>query len=300
MDAFTLQLTNLIENQFDFNEKYVETRDTNIQDWYIKNATNDEYNEAFVTELFNKLKKTFQTKKSPCSTKSSYSYKMKDTKITLKILYNNIRFWFCSIDNIKLRYNTATIESLEHELLLNQNISINNIEQSSSNKMIYLDNNNKYYTNYYVVSYNLVYPVSYEELGKPIYRPVFRNNCLSSFIDSCKSDIHIITHIKVKNNLVDLDELFYINDNYPQEIKDKIINFKNLYKIKKDNIDQLEETLKERLKDNQLKYNERFTLEESLSKAKTDMYNYFKSFFEIKNNWKIFIYAFIKDCPISF
>jgi hypothetical protein len=295
MDNFALNVVNLIENNFEFNEKYVNTRDTNIQDWYIKNAVTEEYNEEFVTEMFNKFKKTFQTKKTPGYSKSSYNYKMNDLKITLKLEYNYVGYWFCKIDNIKLKYNTATIESLNNDLYSN-NINIKTIEQSSLNKMIFIDNDKKFYTNYYVVSYNLVYPVSYEELGKPLYKPFFLNNCLSSFIHSCKSDLEVMSNIELKNKFMDLDEIFYINPYYEQSIKDKIIHFRDLYKLKKNDIDQFNE----KLKDEKLKYSEGCILEENLNVAKSEMYNYFKDFFKINNNWKIFIYVFIKDSPISF
>lgn len=296
MDTFALNVANLIENQFDFNDKYIKTRETNIQDWYIKNAVTDEYDENFVSELFNKFKKTFQTKKTPGLCKASYTYKINDLKIILKVIYNNVGYWFCTIDNINLKYNTATVQSLQEVLFSNNNISIKSIDESLPNKMIFIDNDKNFYTNHYVVSYNLVYPVSYEELGKPLYKPFFLNNCLLSFVYSCKSDMEVMTNIELKNNIVDLDEVFYVNPNYHSDIKDKIINFKNLYKIKKDNIVFFEE----KLKDDKLKYLERHNLEQSLECAKTDMYNYFKDFFTIKNNWKIFIYAFIKDCPITF
>lgn len=296
MDSLALHVTSLIENQFDFNEKYVYTRETNIQDWYIKNAITDEYNKKFVTELFNKFKKTFQTKKTAGVSKSSYSYKMNDLKIILKVEYNNVGFWFCYIDNIKMKYNSATINSLQDELFENNNMSIKTIEESCSNKMIFMDNNTSFYTNYYVVSINLVYPVSYEELGKPLFKPLFLNHCLSSFIHSCKSDLEVSTYIQIKNNRVHLDEVFYVNPDYDQSIKDKIIYFKDLYKIKKEIISDFEE----KLKDDKLKYTERCNLEESLKNAMSDKYNFFKDFFAIENNWKIFIYAFIKDCPIAF
>ena len=69
-----------------------------------------------------------------------------------------------------------------------------------------------------------------------------------------------------------------------------------MYKIKKEIISDFEE----KLKDDKLKYTERCNLEESLKNAMSDKYNFFKDFFAIENNWKIFIYAFIKDCPIAF
>ena len=92
MDAFTLQLTNLIENQFDFNEKYVETRDTNIQDWYIKNATNDEYNDVISNAILYLPRFTSGLTKNIVYTKSLI------TNGSLSLVENySIHFWIFPI-----------------------------------------------------------------------------------------------------------------------------------------------------------------------------------------------------------
>jgi hypothetical protein len=254
----------------------------------------DIYDESFVKEVFTKVQKLFKNNKDPRYPKKTHNFKINNNPMKLNIEINGIGYWLCKIDNISLKYNISSMESMNSNNLLN-NSSIIKFE----NNQLLFSNEESQLTSYLFVSYKIVYPISEKELNNKLYSFNLKGLNLNDYISFCKSFVEIYIHISVKLNLIETDELFFIDESFPEEIKiklnDLIKNVKfleNIIKLNKQKVEEDEIT-------NKGKYSKTIeNLKEELKNSEYALQNYLKDYHKKDDNWKIFAYTFMKNCPI--
>ena len=257
-------------------------------------ASTDEYDESFVSELFTKIKKSFQNNKNPRYPKNKISIKVKGQPIKITLEVNGLGYWLCKVVSIKLKYNIISIDDLKSKQLLDKadfNINNNHIEIHSTEEFL---------TEYLYVSYNMVYPISENEVNTTIYTIGMKHTNFAEYISFCKSFIEIYIHVSTKYKYISLQELFLIDDSFPEIIKIKINELILILQDKINIIIEKEEKVVIEEEKNKIKYN--WDLDKSkdeLKESNLDFQRTIKSFHEKDDNWKVFAYAFIKICPIS-
>jgi hypothetical protein len=262
------------------------------QENFIKSAITDANNESFVKEVFTKVQKLFKNNKDPRYPKKTHNFKINGNFIKLNIEINGIGFWLCNLENISFKYNISSIESLISNNLLNSSSNI-----KFENNEILFSNEEAQYTSYLFVSSKLVYPISEKELNNKLYSFNLKGVSVNNYISFCKSFVEIYIHISVKLNLIACDELFFIDESFPEEIKIKLndliknVEFlENITKLNKQKVEEDEIT-------NKGKYSKTI---ENLKNSEYALQNYLKDYHKKDNNWKVFAYTFMKYCPVTF
>jgi hypothetical protein len=264
------------------------------QETIIKSTITNVYNEYFVKELFTKVQKLFKNNKDPRYPKKTHNFKINGNSIKLNIEINGIGYWLCNIENIKLKYSILSIDSLINNNLLNNSSNIN-----FENNEILFSNEEDQFTSYLFVSYKIVYPISDKELNNKLYSFNLKGLSFEEYISFCKSFVEIYIHISVKLNLIASDELFFVNESFPEEIKIKlneliknIESLENIIKLNKQKVEEEENISKGKYSKNIEK------LREELKNSDYSLQNYLKEYHKKDDNWKIFAYTFMKHCPI--
>jgi hypothetical protein len=275
--------------------KDINKEETN-QEIIIKSSITENYNESFIKELFTKVQKLFKNNKDPRYPKKTHNLKINGNSIKLNIEINGIGYWLCNIENIKLKYNILSIHSLINNNLLNNSSNIN-----FENNEILFSNEKDQFTSYMFISYKIVYPISDKELNNKLYSFNLKGLSFGEYINFCKSFVEIYIHISVKLNLIASDELFFVNESFPEEIKIKLNEFiknieslENIIKLNKQKVEEEENISKEKYSKNIEK------LREELKNSDYALQNYLKEYHKKDDNWKIFAYTFMKYCPIRF
>jgi hypothetical protein len=275
--------------------KEVIQQDT-TQENFIKSAITDTNNESFVKEVFTKVQKLFKNNKDPRYPKKTHNFKINGNSIKLNIEINGIGFWLCKIENISLKYNILSIESLISNNLLNNSSNI-----KFENNEILFSNEEQEFTSYLFISYKLVYPISEKELNNKLYSYNLKGLSFNDYISFCKSFVEIYIHISVKLNLIACDELFFVDESFPEEIK---IKLNDLIK----NVEFLENIIKlnkQKVEEDEIINNGKYSktienLKEELKNSEYALQNYLKDYHKKDDNWVVFAYTFMKYCPVTF
>jgi len=284
-----------------------------LQKKFIDSSLPENDDIDFVKELFEKAQKSFRNNKDGRYPKKIHNLKVKGIPIKLTIKINGIGYWLCEMTNISLKYNIMSVFSMEQNKLLNENslFKITGVDDCNfQNNKLYLsslnidenENNNDFkYTNILFVSYNLVYPVSKYECNDKLYTINLKGLSFLDYINFTKSFLEVYIYISTRYRYISVDEIFYINNDFPIDIIEKINKLKLDLQNIIDNILEISKKIEnEEVDGKKLKYFELNTLKDNLQKLEYEFQDYLKVFHKNDDNWKVFAYAFMKNCPVNF
>lgn len=261
----------------------------------------------FVKELFEKAQKSFRNNKDGRYPKKVHNLKIKGMPIKLTLKINGIGYWLCEITNVSLKYDTMSVFALDQNKLLNEN-SLFNLEGADDSRIFMREQdflqsveNNYKYTNILFISYNLVYPISKYECNDKLYTINLKGLLFLDYINFTKSFVEVYIYISTRYRYVSLDEIFYLNNNFPINIIEKINKLKIDLQNIIDNILEISKKIEnEEVDGKKLKYSELSDLKDQSQKLEYEFQDYLKVFHKNDDNWKVFAYTFMKNCPISF
>jgi hypothetical protein len=305
MNSFFLQyFSENLDNPF------IKRNEEDDQKEIIKKSSNSEYNEDFVKELFQKIHDT-RVKVGINNNKKSFNYTItvkndnildnifgkkipdKKIKVNLKIEIDALGYWLCKIDGILLNNSSISVDEL-----YTVNIgSIDDKEYYYEDGQIIFKMSDLLKTEYLYVSHRLIYPISINEFNYTLMRSNKREFRYSEYIRYCKCDIEVIIYISGNTRSLSLDEIFFKSDLFPSEINNKIDEIKNIVSLRIPNLNELEE--KAKAKKNKNNYPFKSKEEEEYDQALSEFFSSIKRFFNNGDNWKVFAYAFIKQCPLN-
>ena len=309
-----IEIFNKNIEEFDNNKENIEPVNYELlQKNFIDSSLPENDDADFVKELFEKAQKSFRNNKDGKYPKKIHNLKIKGVPIKLTLKINGIGYWLCEMTNISLKYNTMSVFAMEQNKLLNEN-SLFNIKRvddcNFQNNKLYLsslnidenENSNDFkYTNILFISYNLVYPVSKYECNDKLYTINLKGLSFLDYINFTKSFIEIYIYISTRYRYISLDEIFYINNNFPVDIIEKINKLKLDLQNIIDNILEISKKIEnEEIDGKKLKYFELSILKDQLQKLEYEFQDYLKVFHKNDHNWKVFLYAFMKNCPVNF
>jgi len=319
MDKFVTIFNKNIDN-FDSNKENIPPINYElIQKNFIESSLPENNDESFVKELFEKAQKSFRSNKDGKYPKKVHNFKIKGVSVKLTLKINGIGYWLCEMTNVSLKYNTMSVFALEQNKLLNENSLFSDIQEYDykfENNKLYLsslnndenenendnknDNDSKY-TNVLFISYNLVYPISKYECNDKLYTINLKGLSFLDYINFTKSFVEVYIYISTRYRYISLDEIFYLNNNFPIDIIEKINKLKMDLQNIIDNILEISKKIEnEEVDGKKLKYFELSVLKDNLQKLEYEFQDYLKIFHKNNDNWKVFAYAFMKNCPISF
>lgn len=297
----------LANNEFElFNHK---NSSEEMQEYFINSSVSDDYDYSFVKELFEKICKSFQTKdrKKIYNPKPSFSYKINKIKkipVKTKLILNSIGFHLLEM-NIELPYYSCNIGSLnymEHFLEENATISVNKLLNDPSESIIKINNKKIQYTNCLYVSWNLIFPVCKHDYFYTKHILSFNGRTLSKYYFHIKNDQEMYMQYTCKIRRFPLDEIFFNHPSFPILIQEKIFEFKNMCIPKMKNILELDIIAKNSKSSKYDDMYDEYTSpeEENLKMAERDFLDFFKSYYNKDDHWKIFLYMNIKELVIYF
>ena len=309
-----IEIFNKNIEEFDNNKENIEPVNYELlQKNFIDSSLPENDDADFVKELFEKAQKSFRNNKDGRYPKKIHNLKIKGAPIKLTLKINGIGYWLCEMTNISLKYNTMSVFAMEQNKLLNEN-SLFNIKRvddcNFQNNKLYLsslnidenENSNDFkYTNILFISYNLVYPVSKYECNDKLYTINLKGLSFLDYINFTKSFIEIYIYISTRYRYISVDEIFYINNNFPVDIIEKINKLKLDLQNIIDNILEISKKIEnEEIDGKKLKYFELSILKDQLQKLEYEFQDYLKVFHKNDDNWKVFAYTFMKNCPVNF
>ena len=309
-----IEIFNKNIEEFDNNKENIDPINYELlQKKFIDSSLPENDDADFVKELFEKAQKSFRNNKDGKYPKKIHNLKIKGVPIKLTLKINGIGYWLCEMTNISLKYNTMSVFAMEQNKLLNEN-SLFNIKRvddcNFQNNKLYLsslnidenENSNDFkYTNILFISYNLVYPVSKYECNDKLYTINLKGLSFLDYINFTKSFIEIYIYISTRYRYISLDEIFYINNNFPVDIIEKINKLKLDLQNIIDNILEISKKIEnEEIDGKKLKYFELSILKDQLQKLEYEFQDYLKVFHKNDDNWKVFAYTFMKNCPVNF
>ena len=309
-----IEIFNKNIEEFDNNKENIEPVNYELlQKNFIDSSLPENDDADFVKELFEKAQKSFRNNKDGKYPKKIHNLKIKGVPIKLTLKINGIGYWLCEMTNISLKYNTMSVFAMEQNKLLNEN-SLFNIKRvddcNFQNNKLYLsslnidenENSNDFkYTNILFISYNLVYPVSKYECNDKLYTINLKGLSFLDYINFTKSFIEIYIYISTRYRYISVDEIFYINNNFPVDIIEKINKLKLDLQNIIDNILEISKKIEnEEIDGKKLKYFELSILKDQLQKLEYEFQDYLKVFHKNDDNWKVFAYTFMKNCPVNF
>ena len=309
-----IEIFNKNIEEFDNNKENIDPINYELlQKKFIDSSLPENDDADFVKELFEKAQKSFRNNKDGKYPKKIHNLKIKGVPIKLTLKINGIGYWLCEMTNISLKYNTMSVFAMEQNKLLNEN-SLFNIKRvddcNFQNNKLYLsslnidenENSNDFkYTNILFISYNLVYPVSKYECNDKLYTINLKGLSFLDYINFTKSFIEIYIYISTRYRYISVDEIFYINNNFPVDIIEKINKLKLDLQNIIDNILEISKKIEnEEIDGKKLKYFELSILKDQLQKLEYEFQDYLKVFHKNDDNWKVFAYTFMKNCPVNF
>lgn len=254
-----------------------------------------------VNELFFKISKNFsdRTRKSE---KIVYRYLIQlkhcCIKIKLYIISTHYGYWLCKIDNAKFYCDGIYLSSFFNEknsIVGTPDISFNKTSKCSIIKLTHTVSN-KLETEFILVTRNfLIYPIHKDDF---LNNRFFLKKTFSEYIFFCKDFIYVYYYILIKlKEEVSINDILYCNDSFPNNIKCKI---KSLCIVLEPSINCFNRLNKEHKKlistiHNIKDFN---VLNENMNIVLDEIKTSLNIFYQIDNNWKVFVYAFIKDCYI--
>lgn len=313
-----IEIFNKNIEEFDNNKENIEPVNYELlQKNFIDSSLPENDDADFVKELFEKAQKSFRNNKDGRYPKKIHNLKIKGVAVKLTLKINGIGYWLCEMTNISLKYNTMSVFAMDQNKLLNENslFNITKVDDCNfQNNKLYLsslnidenENQNEYsndfkYTNILFISYNLVYPVSKYECNDKLYTINLKGLSFLDYINFTKSFVEIYIYISTRYRYISVDEIFYINNNFPVDIIEKINKLKLDLQNIIDNILEISKKIEnEEIDGKKLKYFELSILKDQLQKLEYEFQDYLKVFHKNDDNWKVFAYTFMKNCPIIF
>ena len=218
----------------------------------------------------------------------------------MRIIYDNDCYWLCKVYNAKFYCNRMYLSSFLNDKNSNINGTLNIIfNKTTKCSIIELKQpvSNNLETDFILVTKNyLIYPVHESDF---LNNRFFLKKTFSEYIFFCKDFIYVYYYILIKlKEDESIYDILYCHESFPNNIKCKIkslyivletyiFSFKKLNREYKDVI-----SISDNIKDVEI-------FKKKMSIVLYEFKISLNTFYQINNNWEVFVYAFIKECCVN-
>lgn len=284
MNIFHENINININNNIKKKDDYIK-----IQNEIIKLSFNSEFNEEFIIELFDLLKKEFLNISKNIKN-TIFNYTIKEYSFDITIIFKSFGYAFIELSNIFLNNNFFLIDYFDEK-------DIDNEYFFENNNIILKKNISK--TKFLLLSNNLIIPLSGKYVAN--FQPNIHHPFVYSYADYIKCIKNFINNIpnleyNIKNSKI--EEIFFNSELFPLDIQLKIDILRKMIIDKLPNILELY-NISIQSRNNNLNLFTRHEQGIKYDNAINDLKKNIKYFLNIDDNWKVLAYAFIKQCPIT-